>query len=359
LDCKNETIVAILARTEEKISPGSERYLMNNASRSSPNLSSHFLRSEVTKHLVFHLWTMTLSPLAPLSQIQIAPLTRDDLILEKPDDFVVDEVLLEAFEAAWIEHLNKPAGSAAAATTAAAQPPPLQGRHEERILKLQQEAEALKQSKDSVEAELKRQAAFLRASRDEMEASFTAKLQQAADEQAAIRTKLTCKLDSVAMTSTLAQSTVPWLQFVSKLDECISSSDSPNNHPSPEDDDWSSKIGIGKPSARALFLARSLLRKSDGDNKASSDAPFTMQQLQSAAYRIDQVLLKRHVQMLEAEIDRYERLGDLHPDVGVILNEARVWDILPPPQQPLASDPVKEPLIDARAASTLEQRLEP
>jgi hypothetical protein len=299
---------------------------------------------------------MTLSPLAPLSQIQIAPLTRDDLMLEKPDDFVVDEVLLEAFEAAWIEHLNGPAATTA---TTAAQPPPLQGRHEERILKLQQEAEALKQSKDSVEAELKRQAAFLRASRDEMEASFTAKLQQAADEQAAIRTKLTSKLDSVAMTSTLAQSTVPWLQFVSKLDECISSSDSPNNHPSPEDDDWSSKIGIGKPSARALFLARSLLRKSDGDKTASSDAPFTMQQLHSAAYRIDQVLLKRHVQMLEAEIDRYERLGDLHQDVGVILNEARVWDILPPPQQPLAYHPVQEPPTNARAASTLEQRLEP
>jgi hypothetical protein len=307
---------------------------------------------------------MTLSPLAPLSQIQIAPLTRDDLILEKPDDFVLDEVLLEAFEAAWREHFD---GSACCpAHQQHEQPPQLQGRREERILKLQQQAETLKQSKDSVEAELKRQAAFLRASRDEMETNFAAKLQQAAEEHSAIRAKFTTKLDSVAMTSTLAQSTLPWLQFLSKLDECVPASaaadpsSNDNAASSSFEDDWSSKIGIGKPSARALFLARSsLLLRSDGDEKASELPPPTNMELQSAAHRIDHVLLKRHVHMLEAEIDRHERLGDLHQDVGTMLNEAHVWDILPPAASDHHQAKEEPRSTDARCASIVEQRLEP
>jgi hypothetical protein len=237
---------------------------------------------------------MTLSPLKPLSEIQSVKLTRADLMIEQQED--LDEKFLEKFEAAWSSFL---------------QDRPLKGKHEERILQLQNEAAVLKTSKDNVERELKKQTAFFRSSRKEMEALYRKRMQEAVTEQLTVHAAMQQKLDSLVATEQLLQQTLPWHHFVAELDRLVTEQQQEAGSGTVD-----SSVKVAKPTARSIFLAQTIAGTED-------ETPYR-------ASSTDNVLLKTHVGMLEQEIECYEQLTALHQLAGEFLTDHNVWELLKP-----------------------------
>lgn len=214
-------------------------------------------------------------------------------MIEQHDD--VDENFVETFETAWSSLLRE-RGT-------------LTGKHEERILRLQQEALEMKTSKDNVEKELKKQTAFFRSSREEMEVTYRHKIQGAVAEQRAVQTKLETKLDDITVAEQLAQKNLPWKHFVAELDRLITAK-AQHNPPT-------EASAFAKPSARAIFLLQTM-KNADGD----------VNMLHRRASRIDHALIKAQVSMLEQEIERHERMFVLQQEAGEFLTEHNVWELL-------------------------------
>jgi hypothetical protein len=260
------------------------------------------------------------SPLAPLQEIEAVTITAEDL--QEDENIAVYEVYQE-FESAWVDYL----------TSRPQQPTMLHGPTAQRITDLQAKANAMSESKTCIETELKKQFNEIKKSRKDLERQYSPLLDAETAKQERIREHISTKIATIHKSMATLEETAPWLRFIQELDRIIlddtlaaaSSSQHPHHRHQPQHQQYNVDAGatttttiappMAKPSARAILLA---------GTTSLADHP---QQLAKAC-QLDNALLRAHVKVLLAEIQRHEDLVPLVKEAGEFLTEHNVWKIM-------------------------------
>jgi hypothetical protein len=250
-----------------------------------------------------------ISSLTALEGILSTPLTKEDLqnALGNSGEFV-DADFVEQFEEAWQTFLKD-------------HPPP-KGERECRIILLQKQIQDLHLSRQQEEIELKKQMNSFQTSRELLEEQFHKKRNKIQEEQRAVKEELDTYLDSVAKSDHLQKFTLPWLHFFSELDRVVQEKKEQESHRSEHILQTTKTTNtsvhpnkVAKPSDQALFLTEKTIGDSESD-------------ILLRANRIDNALLHTRIDVLEKEIERYEKLMETQNMVGEILAENDVWGVL-------------------------------
>lgn len=257
---------------------------------------------------------MTASPLESLASILSVPITKDDL--SDIDECDYDEKFITAFDNAWSNFLQD-------------YPIP-KGEREEQIIQLQIKAKEIEASKENVERELKKQATFFRNSREELERTYAIKLQNAMDQQRSVNEELSKIVESVTIADQIQSQTLPWLHFIEELDTLVATTtlDSQSTTTSNE-----RSVKTAKPSSRAMYLTEIASKNNNNHQQdlVNSSRTLTAEQQQTqqllTSYRIDHTILRTNVNMLQNEIERYEKLLECQPFVAQLLSDIDAWGI--------------------------------
>jgi hypothetical protein len=263
------------------------------------------------------------SPLAPLKEIEAVTITAEDL--QEDENIAVYEVYQE-FETAWVEYLK----------TRPQQPTMLHGPTAQRITDLQARANAMSESKTCIETELKKQLNEIKKSRKDLERQYSPLLDAETAKQERIREHISTKIATIHQSMATLEETAPWLHFIQELDRIIlddtlAAAAASSSHPHHRHQQHQYNVDattttttiappVAKPSARAILLA---------GTTSLADHP---QQL-AKAIQLDNALLRAHVKVLLAEIQRHEDLAPLVKEAGEFLTEHNVWKIMKQQQQ--------------------------
>jgi hypothetical protein len=247
-----------------------------------------------------------ISPITALEGILSTPLTKDDLQNALGSGELVDADFVEQFEKAWQGFLKD-------------HPPP-KGERECRIILLQKQIQELHLSRQQEEMELKKQMNAFQTSRELLEEQSNEKRKKVQEEQRLVKEEFNAYLDSVAKSDHLQKFTLPWLHFFSELDRLVQEKHEQQSHRSEQIFEGTKTMTahpnkVAKPSDQAMFLTE----KTIGDPESD---------ILLRANRIDNALLRTRVDVLEKEIERYEKLIETQKLAGEILAENDVWGIL-------------------------------
>lgn len=204
------------------------------------------------------------------------PLTEDD----------VD--LMEEFEARWSDFMRTH--------------PDLipYGRRSKRIRELRSQVLEARMSKSSVEKEMKAQLKVFTKARDTLELNYKHEMQDVQGKKQAVHDHLQTQLDNIAVADRLESQLASWEHFCELVDKA-----SVPITPSKNKD--------FKPSVRAMALV-------DPSGETSD--------VQLRAYRVDHALLTTQVEMLQKEIERYEKSREGLEIVGEFLTENNIYSLL-------------------------------
>lgn len=223
--------------------------------------------------------------------------THEDLDNHVDED---DLTTIHQFEEAWNEFLIQ---------NPAVLPTGPKGK---RIASIEQQLDALKASKNNVEAEMQRQLEFFDQSKDQLEANFEKAMTSAATTQQHLYADLNRHADNIAVASHDLTLTLPWEYFFHALDNLVV-----RDEVKPLPEHLSPKSKSMKPSARAIFLVN-----------ANQLADSRSQDFILKAYRIDHALLSAQVKMTHREVERYEKTTESLEFLGKFLTDHNIWGLL-------------------------------
>eukprot|EP00977_Amphora_coffeiformis_P028074 scaffold34688_cov234-Amphora_coffeaeformis.AAC.3 len=242
-----------------------------------------------------------------LTQIHTAKVTAEDLeaVMGRPLTGS-EKALLADFESSWKYFVHKKKDQLPS------------GNREMNLAHLEGNVEELTKTRDSVEAELKRQLAFFKESESVLEEDLRAKIQQEKQEYDSTEKELQEQLAAIEDAQALQEQTLPWTFFLSRVDAEADAKLGPMDR---------SKSRTIKPSQRAIYLTG----KYYGSSSSSSSKKETKNdsdEILRRAFQVDHAILKAQLEMLNKQIQRYEKTIAAQESASLFLMENNVWSIM-------------------------------